>query len=137
MKLNLLQSARKRPPTLLVKSSMGILSFAAIGLMISCAGTSASRNTLTEPGGSTHTVDLSWTASTSADVSGYNVYRAVYTNSCGSFSKVNTVLITSTMYTDSEVSNDTSYCYATTAVDSNNRESGYSNIVTDVQIPAS
>ena len=85
---------------------------------------------------STHNVSLSWTASTSSGVSGYNVYRTTYANSaCGSFSKINSALDTATLYTDSTVVNGTSYCYATTAVDSSNQESGYSNIVSNVQIP--
>ena len=92
---------------------------------------------MTGANASTHTVDLSWNASTSADVCCYNVYRAVYTNSCGSFSKINSVLITSTWYTDSEVMDGTSYCYATTAVNTSNEESAYSNIVSNVQIPTS
>ena len=54
----------------------------------------------------------------------------------GSFSKVNSTLDTSTLYTDSTVVNSTSYCYATTAVDTSNQESGYSNVVSNVQIPA-
>ncbi len=86
---------------------------------------------------STHTVNLSWNASTSSDVTGYNIYRAVYTTGCGSYSKINSVLDTSTLYTDSSVVNGTSYCYASTAVNSNNEESGYSNIVSNVQIPIS
>jgi fibronectin type 3 domain-containing protein len=83
-----------------------------------------------------HTVSLSWTASTSPNVLGYNIYRAVYTTSCGSFSKINSVLNTTTLYTDAVVTDGTSYCYATTAVDSSNQESGYSNIDSNVQIPA-
>ncbi len=110
-------------------------SLAATVMLIGCAGPSTSiRDTGT--GASTHTVDLSWAASKSADVSGYNVYRAVYTNSCGSFFKINSVLIASTSYTDSEVTNGTSYCYATTAVNTSKAESSYSNIVSNVQIPA-
>jgi Abnormal spindle-like microcephaly-assoc'd, ASPM-SPD-2-Hydin len=83
-----------------------------------------------------HTVNLTWNASTSPNISGYNIYRGVYTSSCGSFSKINSVLNTSTEYTDSVVVDGTSYCYATTAVDSSNQESGYSNIASNVQIPA-
>jgi len=106
--------------------------------MISCGGLSTTHTVIdTGTGTSPHMVDLSWTASTSAEVSGYNVYRALYTNSCGSFSKINPALITTTSYEDSEVKASTSYCYATTAVDTNNQESEYSNIVADVQIPAS
>jgi len=84
----------------------------------------------------THTVNLSWNASTSSNISGYNVYRAVYVSSCGSFSKINSTLNTGTLYTDSAVTDGTSYCYATTAVNSSNEESGYSNIASNVQIPA-
>jgi hypothetical protein len=45
------------------------------------------------------------------------------------------VLNTTTLYTDSVVTDGTSYCYATTAVNSSNQESGYSNIASNVQIP--
>jgi len=79
---------------------------------------------------------LSWDASTSPNISGYNIYRAVYSGSCGSYSKINAVLNTSTLYTDSTVVDGTSYCYAATAVNSSEEESGYSNIVSNVQIPA-
>jgi len=83
-----------------------------------------------------HTVHLSWNASTSANISGYNIYRAIYTTSCGAYSKINGgTLDPVTTYTDSAVTDGTNYCYATTAVDSSNAESGYSNIVTNVQIP--
>jgi fibronectin type 3 domain-containing protein len=80
---------------------------------------------------------LSWEASSSPNISGYNVYRAVYVSSCGSYSKINgSILDTSTAYTDSSVADGAAYCYATTAVNSGNEESGYSNIASDVQIPA-
>lgn len=83
-----------------------------------------------------HSVNLSWNASTSSNISGYNVYRAVYATSCGSYSKINSLLDTSTLYTDSNVVDGTAYCYATTAVNTSNQESAYSNIVSNVQIPA-
>ena len=84
----------------------------------------------------TYSVSLSWTASTSSNISGYNIYRAVYTTSCGSFAMINPTLNASTAYADSSVTDGTSYCYTTTAVNSSNQESGYSNIVSNVQIPA-
>lgn len=85
----------------------------------------------------THSVSLSWDASPSANISGYNIYRGVYIAlSCGAFSKINTSLNTSTAYTDSSVTDGTSYCYATTAVNSSNQESGFSNVASNVQIPA-
>jgi HYDIN/CFA65/VesB-like, Ig-like domain len=84
-----------------------------------------------------HSVSLSWSASSSTNVSGYNIYRAVYSGSCGSYSKINgATLDTATIFTDSSVVDGTNYCYATTAVNSTNQESGFSNIVSDVQIPA-
>ena len=84
-----------------------------------------------------HTVSLSWSASSSSDISGYNIYRAVYTSSCGSYSKINgSTLDTVTTYSDSSVTDGANYCYATTAVNSSNEESGYSNVVSDVQIPS-
>ncbi len=103
------------------------------------AQTSASAEALTGTGtaaGSSYSVALSWNASTSSNISGYNVYRAMYASSaCGSFSKINSTLNTSTLYTDAVVTDGTSYCYATTAVNSSNEESGYSNVVSNVKIP--
>ena len=98
---------------------------------------SATAETVTGTGtpAPTHSVSLSWTASTSSNVSGYNIYRAVYTTACGGFSKINPTLNAGTAYTDATVTNGTSYCYAATAVDSNNAESGYSNIVSNLLIP--
>jgi hypothetical protein len=84
----------------------------------------------------TYSVNLSWAASTSSNISGYNVYRAAYASSCGSFAKINPALNTGTLYTDTVVKDGSSYCYATTAVNTSNEESGYSNVVSNVQIPA-
>jgi len=60
----------------------------------------------------------------------------VYNSSCGSYGKINAVLNTSTLFTDNSVVDGSSYCYATTAVNTSNQESAYSNIVANVQIPA-
>jgi hypothetical protein len=83
-----------------------------------------------------HAVNLSWDASSSSNISGYNIYRAIYQSACGSFSRINSALNTTTLYADSSVTDGTSYCYATTAVNSSNEESGYSNIASPIQIPA-
>jgi hypothetical protein len=83
----------------------------------------------------THSVSLAWDASTSSDVAGYNVYRASYLGGCGAFAKINPTVNTSLLYLDGSVANGASYCYATTAVDSSNQESVYSNVVSNVQIP--
>jgi len=121
-----------------------ILTLAATSLLTGCAGVAKVSETPPGNGGgggggggaSQHSVDLSW-AESSADVSGYNVYRAVYTDSCGSFSMINSGLVPSPRYSDSEVTNGASYCYATTALSTTNQETDYSNVVWDVRIPAS
>jgi len=75
--------------------------------------------------GSSHTVALDWTPSTST-VSGYNLYRGTQTG--GPYpTKVNPSLISGTSFTDSSVQSGTTYYYVSTAVDSSNVESGYSN----------
>ncbi len=102
------------------------------------AETSPSTGTATGTGTAppTYTVSLAWDASSSPDISGYNIYRAVYSGSCGTFSKLNASLNTGLSYSDTVVEDGTSYCYATTAVNTSNEESGYSNVVSNVQIPA-
>jgi fibronectin type 3 domain-containing protein len=82
-----------------------------------------------------HTVSLSWMASTSNDVVGYNIYRATFSTSCGSYARLNSELNPSTSYSDSTVTDGATYCYVTTAVSSSNEESAYSTAV-KVSIPA-
>jgi hypothetical protein len=80
-----------------------------------------------------HSVNLSWTASTSQNISGYNIYRGV--KSGGPYSKINPVLNASTLYTDTTVADGQTYYYVTTAVNSSNEESTYSNQTTAVIPP--
>lgn len=105
---------------------------------VSNAQRSSTTESLTGTGTSapTHTVNLSWAVSTSSNVSGYNIYRAPYTTACGTFARLNSQLNTGTLYTDSTVTDGAAYCYAATTVNFSNRESGYSNIVSNLQIPA-
>lgn len=67
-----------------------------------------------------HVVDLSWKASTSKDISGYNVYRSP---NGSAWKKVNVSLVASDLYSDSSVSNGSTYYYAATAVDFSGHES--------------
>src|SRR5215831_16033153 len=92
---------------LLGRCSLSIVTFLAVAAITGCGGVSTSTKTVTGTGppASTHTVDLSWVASTSADVTGYNIYRAVYSSACGPLSKINTALVATTSYTDSTVAN--------------------------------
>ncbi len=72
-----------------------------------------------------HTVSLNWTASTSANVTGYNVYRG--TQAGGPYTKITPSPIAGTTYTDLAVVAGQTYYYVTTAVNSGNVESAYSN----------
>jgi hypothetical protein len=81
----------------------------------------------TESSSGGHSVALSWDASTSVVV-GYNIYRG--TVSGGPYSKLNTALLSGTSYTDASVESGTTYYYVSTAVNSTNGESAYSNQAT-------
>jgi hypothetical protein len=72
-----------------------------------------------------HEVDLFWDPSSSPNVVGYNVYRAI--QSGGPYMKLNPVLIVSTAYTDATVMSGTTYFYVVTAEDVNGVESQFSN----------
>jgi large repetitive protein len=70
--------------------------------------------------GANHVVDLSWKASTTGTVVGYNVYRSP---DAATWKKINASLLGSTLYSDSSVANSTTYYYSATAVDSSGHES--------------
>jgi len=76
-----------------------------------------------------HVVDLSWKASTSGHIAGYNVYRCP---DGVTWKKINASLVGSTAYNDSTVANRTTYYYATTAVDIYGDESNMSAAATAV-----
>jgi hypothetical protein len=82
-----------------------------------------------------HTVNLSWKASTSTDIVGYNIYRSTFGTACGAYARLNSALNHSTTYGDSSVVDGTTYCYVTTAVNGSNEESAYSAVV-QAKIPA-
>ncbi len=75
----------------------------------------------------THTVALSWLASVTTTVTGYNVYRS--TTSGSGFVRINSSPTALLVYTDSAVANGTTYYYVTTSVDSSGLESVFSNQV--------
>lgn len=78
-----------------------------------------------------HVVDLSWTASSSKDVAGYNIYRS---SDATSWKKSNASLIASTLYSDATVASGSTYYYAATTVDIYGKESAKSTLV-KVSIP--
>ena len=77
-----------------------------------------------------HSVDLSWTASTTTTVAGYKVYRS--STSGGPYAVISSSPVTSTVYTDPSVTAGSTYYYVVTAVDSSGAESSYSNQATAV-----
>jgi len=74
-------------------------------------------------GTTNHVVDVSWKASTTPDVTGYNLYRSP---DGVNWKKANVSLIASTMYNDATVANGSTYYYAATAVDIYGHESSKS-----------
>jgi hypothetical protein len=89
-----------------------------------------------------YSVLLTWNASTSGDIAGYNVYRCTATagtpsctGSNGSYTKINTQLDVAPSYTDASVAAGQTYYYETTAVNSSNQESAPSTPVQAI-IPA-
>ncbi len=77
----------------------------------------------------THSVALSWNASTSV-VTGYNVYRSTVSGT--GYTRINSALVSVLAYTDATVQGGTTYYYVTTAMDSTGMESAYSNQVSAV-----
>lgn len=74
--------------------------------------------------GTAYSVSLTWTASPSSGVAGYNVYRS--TVSGNSYAKINTSEVAGLGYVDGTVLDGDTYFYVLTAVDGSGNESGYS-----------
>jgi hypothetical protein len=70
-------------------------------------------------------ITLNWTANTEPDLAGYNVYRS--SSSTGTYTKLNTSLVTANTYTNSSLTSGTTWFYRVTAVDTSNNESAVSN----------
>lgn len=113
------------------------LNTTACGVDITCTTKSVQTivaAVLTQPCSSQHTVALSWTASTSVNAIGYNLYRGVTTG--GPYpTKVNVISVSGTNYTDTTVKSGVTYYYVARAVDNMNNESANSN-ETKAAIPA-
>lgn len=127
------------PVSFTVKFTPGATGAAsATASFASNASNSPTTTTLTGTGTAQtpHTVQLTWAASGTPDVTSYNVYRATFSNNvCGSYANIGSTLGSVTAFTDNNVTNGTTYCYAATAVDEAG-ESGYSNIA-EAQVPNS
>jgi ASPM-SPD-2-Hydin domain-containing protein/centrosomal CEP192-like protein len=76
-------------------------------------------------GAAQHSVTLSWAASSTTGVVGYNVYRSAVSG--GPYARITSGADPSLSYTDSAVTAGQSYFYVVTAVRGNGIESTYSN----------
>jgi|HubBroStandDraft_2_1064218.scaffolds.fasta_scaffold181677_2 hypothetical protein len=74
-----------------------------------------------------HSVSLSWTASTSSDVAGYNVFRGFTPG--GPYTIVSSSLVPGTTFADNAVQAGQTYYYVCAAVDTSNNQSTYSSEV--------
>ena len=77
-----------------------------------------------------HAANLTWTASPSSNVSGYNVYRA--TAPGGPYTKLNSSPVSGLTYGDTAVAGGQTYYYVVTTVNTSGSESGYSTQATAV-----
>jgi hypothetical protein len=75
-----------------------------------------------------HSVSLSWTASTSPNIVGYNLYRTGA--AAGPYTQLNASPIAASSYVDTKVTAGQTYFYVATAVDGNSNQSDYSNQAT-------
>jgi len=85
-------------------------------------------------GSGTHDVMLSWTASTTSGVMGYNVYRGT-TSGGESSTPLNSTPISTTTYTDESVTAGTTYYYYVTAVAANGTSQSADSNETDATVP--
>jgi hypothetical protein len=107
--------------------------FSPVTLAVAINGASVTGKNFTAtaiPNSIQHTVTLSWKASTSTNLKGYNVYRAAVAG--GAFTKLTATPVASTTFRDSTVASGRTYYYVTTAVNTSNVESGYSNQTTAI-----
>ena len=69
-------------------------------------------------------VDLNWDDNTDSDLAGYNIYRS--TVSGANYVLLNSSLLTSSDYSDTTVTDGTTYYYVVSAVDTSSNESDFS-----------
>jgi len=105
------------------RSAWRLAALALLPNLFSCGGTS-SRDCAITPPPTAHPVELSWTISSSPDITAYNVYRSMAQG--GPYSILKTA-ITEKKYTDADITTNTTYYYVVTAFDTQGQESAFSN----------
>jgi len=81
-------------------------------------------------------VSLTWNANSESDLAGYNIYRST-TSPVSTATPLNGSLLTSPAYTDTSVTNGTTYYYVVTAIDTSNNISTASNEVNAAPVTGS
>jgi len=106
--------------------------FAPTNQSVTVSGANVSGLNFTASAQVTHSVALTWIASTTSTVTGYNVYRSTVSGT--GYAKINSSLVLAPLvsYTDTSVLTGTTYYYVTTAVDSSSNESTNSNEATAI-----
>jgi hypothetical protein len=119
----------------LIRASRILLAciFATSLLLAGCGGGSSSSAQGPGPGPLAHSVILTWDASSSPSVVGYNVFRS--TQSGGPYTVLNTGPVSSLTHTDEPVQSGKTYYYNLTAVDGSGVESQFAGEVS-VIIPS-
>ncbi|MGH9430267.1 MAG: choice-of-anchor D domain-containing protein [Terriglobia bacterium] len=107
-------------------------SFAGNIAVVSNAANSPGNASLAGIGVDSHAVALSWSPSNSQNIVGYDVYRSVVPG--GPYNQLNSSLVTNTAYTDNAVLAGQTYYYVTTAVNSSDVQSSYSDQA-EAQVP--
>lgn len=95
------------------------------GSTTSSTSTSTTSSTLTSTTSSTNTASLTWNASTSSNVAGYNIYMGTASGVYGPPINVGNVLT----YQVTNLQSGTTYYFAVTDYDSSGNQSGFSNVV--------
>jgi fibronectin type 3 domain-containing protein len=79
-------------------------------------------------------ISLTWNANIESNLAGYNIYRS--TSSGGPFTvRLNSSLVVTTSYTDTGLTDGTTYFYVVRAVNNSNQESGNSNQASETPNP--
>ena len=107
--------------------------FGASLLLAGCGGGSSSSSPGPGPGPLAHSVTLTWDASSSPSVIGYNVFRSA--QSGGPYAVLNAGPVSALTYTDPTVQSGKTYYYNLTAVDGSGVESQFAGEVS-VIIPS-
>ena len=108
---------------LLVICLLGLMPGTLRAQRASAGGKVSGGGFITAPAATSHSVTLTWTASTTTGVTGYNVYRSTTTG--GPYTKLTSTAVTGTTYTDNSVTAGATYYYVATALVGSS-ESGYS-----------